>query len=76
MRDDRILELIEQKKYVDLKNTLSEMNEVDISEIIEELDHSTSLLVFRILPKDIAVEVFANFSPERQAQIISSVTDK
>ena len=76
MRDDRILELIEQKKYIDLKNTLTEMNEVDISEIIEELDHSTSLLVFRILPKDIAVEVFAHFSPEKQAQIINSITDK
>ena len=45
MRDERILELIEQKKYIDLKKELPEMNEVDISEIIEELDHATSLLV-------------------------------
>lgn len=76
MRDERILELIEQKKYIDLKKELSEMNEVDISEIIEELDHATSLLVFRILPKDIAVEVFAHFSAEKQAEIINSVSDK
>jgi magnesium transporter len=76
MRDERILELIEQKKYIDLKKELPEMNEVDISEIIEELDHATSLLVFRILPKDIAVEVFAHFSAEKQAEIINSVSDK
>ena len=76
MRDERILELIEQKKYIDLKKELSDMNEVDISEVFEELDHSTSLLVFRILPKDIAVEVFAHFSTEKQAEIINSVSDK
>ncbi len=52
------------------------MNEVDISEILEPLDLSTTLLVFRMLPKDIAAEVFSYISPERQADIINAVTDK
>ena len=76
MKEKQILELIEQKNYIELKKELSEMNEVDISEIFKELDHYTSLLVFRILPKDIAVEVFTYFSPEQQAAIIQSVSDK
>ncbi len=75
MKEERILELIEQKNYIELKKELVDMNEVDISEIFLELDHSTSLLVFRILPKDTAVEVFSHFSSEQQANIIQSVSD-
>ena len=77
MKEERILQLIEQKNYIDLKKELSEMNEVDISEIFESIeDLHTVLLVFRILPKDIAVEVFSYFSPEQQANIIQAVSDK
>ena len=77
MKEERILQLIEQKNYIDLKKELSDMNEVDISEIFELIeDLHTVLLVFRILPKDIAVEVFSYFSPEQQANIIQAVSDK
>lgn len=76
MEEKNILELIDQKKYIQLKKELAEMNEVDISEILEPLDLSTTLLVFRMLPKDIAAEVFSYISPERQADIINAVTDK
>ena len=71
-----ILELIEQKKYIQLKKELSEMNEVDISEILDPLDLQTTLLVFRMLPKDTAAEVFSYISPEQKADIINAVTDK
>lgn len=76
MEEKNILELIENKKYILLKKELAEMNEVDISEILEPLDLSTTLLVYRMLPKDIAAEVFSYISPERQADIINAVTDK
>lgn len=71
-----ILELIEQKRYVQIKNILAEMNEVDIAEILDPLDPHTTLLIFRMLPKDLAVEVFAHFSFEQQRDIINAVSDK
>lgn len=76
MDNKNILELIEQKKYVQLKKELSEMNEVDIAEILDPLDPHITLLIFRMLPKDLAVEVFAHFSAEQQADIINAVTDR
>lgn len=76
MNERRLLELIEQKKYVDIKKELSEMNEVDIAELLDPLDPHTTLLLFRMLPKDLAVEVFSYFSSEQQMEIINSVTDK
>lgn len=71
-----ILELIEQKKYLQLKDILKEMNEVDIAEILDDLDLHTALLIFRMLPKDQAVEIFAYFSIEQQKDLISTMTDK
>jgi magnesium transporter len=76
MEKQDILELIEQKKYIQFKKELSEMNEVDISEILDPLDLQTTLLVFRMLPKDTAAEVFSYISPEQKADIINAVTDK
>ena len=77
MNEEIILQLIKEKKYVELKNILSEMNEVDIAEILEDefLDTGSLLLIFRMLPKDLAVEVFAHFSKEKQRSIISSLND-
>ena len=75
--DERRLEyLIEERKYVTLKKELEEMNEVDVAELLEPLDIHTSLLIFRMLPKDLAVDVFAHFSVEQQRNFISVVTDK
>ena len=76
MDEENIIELIEQKKYIQLKKILSEMNEVDIAEILDPLEPNTTLLLFRMLPKDIAVEVFAHFSTDQQRDIINAVTDK
>jgi magnesium transporter len=76
MNELEILQLIESKQYKQLKSILSEMNEVDIAEILDPLDTNTTLLIFRMLPKDLAVEVFAHFSTEQQREIINAVTDK
>lgn len=76
MNNEEILELIHQKKYVKLKKELSEMNEVDVAEILDPLDSNTTLLIFRMLPKDLAVDVFAHFSVDQQREIINAITDK
>ncbi len=76
MEKEMILELIENKEYVQLKKELSAMNEVDLAEILDPLDPNTTLLIFRMLPKDLAVDVFAHFSKEQQMEILNAITDK
>ena len=71
-----IQQLIENKEYIKIKKHLSEMNEVDVAELLKPLDAHMTLLVFRMLPKDLAVEVFAHFTSEQQLGIVTSVTDK
>lgn len=76
MNEARILELIENKEYIKLKKELAEINEVDVAEILDPLDPNTTLLIFRMLPKDLAVDVFAHFSTDQQREIINAITDK
>lgn len=76
MNQQKIIELINQKKYVEIKKELSDMNEVDVAEILDPLDPNTTLLIFRMLPKDLAVDVFSNFSIDQQREIINAITDK
>lgn len=73
---NRIKILIEEKNYIRAKEILSEMNEVDVAEVLEPYDPNMTLLLFRMLPKDLAVKVFAKFTSEQQLSIVSSVSDR
>lgn len=72
---EELLELAAQKKYRQLKESLTEMNEVDIASFIEELDSEKTVVVFRTLPKSLASDVFACLEVEKQQHIITSITD-
>lgn len=70
-----IQELIKDKKYAQIKLMISEWNSVHIGEVLDALDKNNALIIFRMLPKDIAVEVFAYLPYERQMSIIETITD-
>ncbi|NLJ78058.1 MAG: magnesium transporter [Tissierellia bacterium] len=74
--EKRLEHLIEDKKYVTLKRELENMNEVDIADLLESLDIHAGLLIFRMLPKDLAVGVFNSFTVEQQRSVIGLVNDK
>lgn len=72
---EMILNLIEQGKYAEVRNKIADMNVVDIAQLFEEMDKQKLLVIFRILPKDIAAGVFSYISYELQRYIIESITD-
>ena len=49
---------------------------MDIASFIEELDSERTVIVFRMLPKALATEVFAELPVDKQSHIINSITDK
>ena len=61
---EELLQLVEEKKYRQLKAALLELNEVDIALFIEELEPDRTVVVFRMLPKSLAAEVFAELEIE------------
>lgn len=76
MDSNELEKLIEEKDYIRVKKILSEMNETDVTEILEPCDPQKTLLLFRMLPKKSAVDVFARFSSEKQLSILNSVTNR
>ena len=71
----RELDLLSAGGFSTLRELLSEWNEVDIADFLEELEPRQMIKVFRILPKDISAEVFSYLEPENQESIVTSITD-
>ena len=71
-----IKELLENKKRSEIKKALAEMNEYDIAVLIEDLPEDLLIQAFRLLPKDIAADVFVNMDDEVQRNLISALTKK
>ena len=75
-RNEALLELVNERQFRTLRQELSEMNEVDVAAFIEELDPEKTVVVFRMLPKELASDVFACLELDKQQHIVSSITDK
>lgn len=78
-RHEKLLEIIdgiENKKFTSLKPILSEMEPIDVAELLNDTEDDKDILVFRLLPKDLASEVFAEMDADTQENIIKSFTDK
>lgn len=72
---EELNELLEERQFRKLRETMSEMNEVDIAEFIEELEAEKKVLVYRMLPKELAADVFSFLEVDDQEHIINSITD-
>lgn len=70
-----LTELLETRQFRRLRETMADMNEVDIAEFIEDLDPERKVLVYRMLPKELAADVFSFLEVEDQEHIINSITD-
>lgn len=70
-----LIELLENKQMKQLKDILLNENEFDIAEFMEELDAEKAIVVFRLLSKSTASNVFAELSTDVQMHIISRIND-
>jgi len=74
-----ILELLDAKKFLSARDEIISMNHVDCAEIIEEvtdeLGIEMAIILFRMLPKDDATEVFSYLPASDQVDFIDHMTD-
>lgn len=71
-----IREFLDTKQYTRLRQTLAELNDADVAVLMDELEEEELLKVFRILPKDLAADVFSYLELDTQHMIINSLTDR
>lgn len=69
-------EFLDQKQYVKLREWIRNVNVADIAAMMEELDEEIQLKMFRILPKDMAADIFSYLPIEVEQQIITSISDR
>ncbi len=69
-------DLLSSRQYTLLRQTISEMNTADIAAAMGEMENEDSLKMFRILPKDMAADVFADLELDAQQYIIRSLSDR
>ena len=70
-----VLSLVQSRKFVKLRELLVGMNPADIAALFEELEKKEIPIVYRILPKDLASDVFAYMETETQELLIHSFSD-
>jgi len=75
-RNDELLELLENKKMKALQGILEEMEDYDVAEFLTELPQSRMAMVFRMLTKERAAEIFTELDAPEQTYIINSVSDQ
>lgn len=73
--EENILELIQGKNYTRLRTHLSQMNPADIALILEDVPSKDLLVIFRILPKESAAEVFVEMDSDMQQMLIEAFSD-
>ncbi len=74
-----MLQLIEQRKFSEAHARLSEMNEVDIADWLSEIEDQEDpriLIIFRMLPKELAADVFSYLTHDVQQRIVEGLSDK
>lgn len=73
---EEIRKLLATCQYTSLRQRVAEMNEADVAMLMEQLEEEEMLRMFRILPKDLAADVFSYLEVENQQTIITSLSEK
>lgn len=70
-----IQSLLEHKRYPTIKDILVTLNAADIAAIFAELSPEALPLLFRLLPKELAAETFAELDADQQQLLITRFSD-
>ena len=72
---DEIKEMIHEKRYAELRDMFLPMESADIAQILEEAGPEVMPLLYRLLPKETAAEVFVELESESQERLINGFSN-
>lgn len=76
MELNKLVELVEKRDYKHLKLEIMNLQEADIAELVDELPIRDALIVFRLLHKSMAAEVFAYLDIEKQSELSLLISEE
>ena len=72
---EQMTELLDRHDYKKLKEELESVHPVDIVDAFDDLDKKERILVFRLLAKEEAAEVFTDMDSDMREDLINALTD-
>ena len=72
---DKVEELLRSKQYAALRNLLLPMEPADIADLLEECGEESMPLLYRLLPKELAAEVFVELEADSQEMLINGFSN-
>lgn len=79
---NKIDRLLKEKKFFEVKNIVKDENAADLAVLFDELfgevfgEKTEFMILFRLLPKDLAAETFAHMNSDMQSHLIQMFSDK
>ncbi len=78
---EKVLEYLESKNYTALKEVFADLNAADVAALLEEMfgeqiEEKELIVLFRLLPKDLAADCFAFLDSDTQCHLISCFSDR
>jgi magnesium transporter len=73
--NSKLQDYIQGSKFIQARDELIQMNPVDIAQLLETLETEKMIVTFRLLPKELAADVFSYMSNKYQEHIIEGATD-
>lgn len=73
---EAVTPLLEEKAYNRIRTLLAEQNPIDVAALLEELDPEQVPMVYRLLPKGFAAEVFAYMESDTQERLLNFFSDR
>jgi len=74
-RSDELTALLDGRDMKQLQRRMEEMNEFDVAEFLSGIEDNRMPMVFRLLSKEMAADVFSHLETPEQERIINSITD-
>ncbi len=68
--------LLAEKRFATLRQNLSAMNAADIAELYDEISEKYRPVIYRLLPKELAAEVFVEMDTDHRESLILLFSDK
>ncbi len=73
---DELLELVEARRFEELRTRLGDREPPDLAELMDDLPHEAEAVVFRILPRDLAADTFEYLRVDAQERLLRAMGDR
>ena len=73
---ENLMELLAERKFAEIRKLLNDANPVDVATVLGEVPEEKLLILYRMLPKGEAADVFSEMDPEEQETLIRAFNER